>query len=75
MSENEKVLTIVDAALELYGSRELSVDKTDDGMIDVNVVERHLEAQPYFAAVARYDKCDLGNLKTELNNRNVCYYL
>lgn len=75
MGENEKVLTIVDAALELYGSRELSVDRTDDGMIDVNVVERHLDAQPYFTAVARYDKCDLENLKAELNNRNVCYYL
>lgn len=63
MSDNEKVLSIVDAALELYGSSELSVDKTDDGMIDVNVVERHCDAQPYFSAVARYGLLRCG--KTE----------
>lgn len=75
MSDNEKVLSIVDAALELYGSSELSVDKTDDGMIDVNVVERHCEAQPYFSAVARYDRCDVERLKEELDSRCVGYDL
>ena len=73
--DNHNVLSVVDAALELYGSSELSVDKTDDGMIDVNVVERHCDVQPYFSAVARYDYCDVENLKEELNNRNVCYNL
>lgn len=75
MSDNEKVLSIVDAALELYGSSELSVDKTDDGMIDVNVVERHCDAQPYFSAVARYDHCDVERLKEELDSRCVGYDL
>lgn len=73
--DNRNVLSVVDAALELYGSSELSVDKTDDGMIDVNVVERHCDAQPYFSAVARFDHCDVENLKEELNNRNICYNL
>ena len=75
MSDNEKVLSIVDAALELYGSSELSVDKTDDGMIDVNVVERHCDAQPYFSAVARYDHCDVERLKEALDSRCVGYDL
>lgn len=75
MSDNEKVLSIVDAALELYGSSELSVDKTDDGMIDVNVVERHCDTQPYFSAVARYDHCDAESLKEELDSRCVAYNL
>lgn len=75
MSDNEKVLSIVDAALELYGSSELSVDKTDDGMIDVNVVERHCDAQPYFSAVARYDHCNVERLKEELDSRFVGYDL
>jgi hypothetical protein len=75
MSDNEKVLNIVDAALELYGSSELSVDKTDDGMIDVNVVERHCDVQPYFSAVARYDHCDVERLKEELDSRCVGYDL
>lgn len=73
--DNHNVLSVVDAALELYGSCEFSIDKTDDGMIDVNVVERHCDVQPYFSAVARYDYCDVENLKEELNNRNVCYNL
>ena len=75
MSDNEKVLSIVDAALELYGSSELSVDKTDDDMIDVNVVERHCDAQPYFSAVARYYHCDVERLKEELDSRCVGYDL
>ena len=61
--DNNNVISVVDAALELYGSSELSVDKTDDGMIDVNVVERHCDVQPYFSAVARYDHCNVENLK------------
>lgn len=73
--DNYNVLSVVDAALELYGSSELSVDKTDDGMIDVNIVERHCDVQPYFSAVARHGHCDLESLKAELNNRNVCYNL
>ena len=75
MSDNEKVLSIVDAALELYGSSELSVDKAYDGMIDVNVVERHCDVQPYFSAVARYDHCDVERLKEELDSRCVGYDL
>lgn len=73
--DNNNVLSVVDAALELYGSSELSVDKTDDGMIDVNVVERHCDVQPYFSAVARYNHCDLESLKEELDSRNICYNL
>lgn len=73
--DNYNVLVIVDAALELYGSSELSVDKTDDGMIDVNVVERHCDVQPYFSAVARYDRCDIENLKESLDSRCVAYNL
>lgn len=73
--DSNNVLTVVDAALNLYGASELSVDRTDDGMIDVNVVERHCDVQPYFSSVARYDYCDLENLKKELDSRCVGYIL
>ena len=73
--DNNNVISVVDAALELYGSSELSVDKTDDGMIDVNVVERHCDVQPYFSAVARYGHCDVESLKKELDSRCVGYDL
>ena len=70
--DNNNVLAVVDAALKLYGASELSVDKNDDGMIDVNVVERHCDVQPYFSSVARYN---LENLKKELDSRCVGYIL
>lgn len=73
--DNNNVLTVVDKALKLYGASGISVDKTEDGMIDVNIVERHCYAQPYFSSVAQYNHCDLENLKKELDSRYVDYIL
>ena len=74
-TENEKIFSVLNDASKLYGANELSVDISGDGMIDINVMESHCDMQPYFSAVARYDKCNIKELITELDRRGVAHLL
>lgn len=74
-NENEKIFSVINEACKLYGVHDISVDITDDGMIDINIVERHCDVQPYLSAVARYDKCDVKLLEQELSRLGVLYTL
>jgi ABC-type uncharacterized transport system auxiliary subunit len=69
--ENQKILTVVDTALKLYGSDVVSVDLSD-GMIDVNLCTAKW-SDAYMLSVARFDKCDREELEKELAKRNVGY--
>lgn len=67
--DNQNVLMVVDEALGQYGSDILSVD-LEDGMLSVNIyTERYSDT--YMSAVARFDKCNIGELENELDKRNV----
>lgn len=67
--EKQKVLTVVDEALEKYDADVLSVDRNGD-MIDVNICTSRA-SDYYMLSVARYNKCNIKSLEKELDKRSV----
>jgi len=70
INENLKVLSVVDEALQKYGTDVISVDRNDNDMIDVNICTSRA-SDYYMLSVARYDKCNIKALEKALDERNV----
>lgn len=68
--ETDKVLRSVESTIAMYGSDVVSVDKNEDGMLDINLCGLNWSDQ-YEGSVARFDKCDIKKLERELDKRNV----
>lgn len=72
VSENAKVLQVVDEALTKYGTNVISVDRDNETgeMIHVNLCFGN-SSDIYMANVAHFDKCNLDTLEKELDERHV----
>ena len=68
LQENKKVLGWVEGALEHYGAEDIEVSRDDK---HPEIITVYTDCSAYGELIARYDKCDIGVLKQQLEDMGI----